>query len=176
MAVLVIGGHHANWGEAAFERLDAVRKYARKTFRNYMDKEVWIDKAVDRYLDTVKRKWEAGKDLRLSLRLLMMHTKRDARKRGRIRHPNLARMVREIREREDTGIDVRNALAKMDDLANVILEMLSHGFKWSEIEQETGRSVWTISKVREELRLKLLDYQPHTPPRKRGRGRPPRNR
>lgn len=172
MSVIVVSGKHDNWFDAALEWRPVVEAYARQVLRNLDTVAFWTEKALDYYMDVVQRKWEPGKDVRLSLKYLVSQARdgaiRDARKRP------LARVAQDLIEQLDTVIDVRMALKRMDDDAQRILVLLSQGYSWKEVEAETGWSVWTISKVREELGRLLVDYQPATQPKKRGRGRPKR--
>ena len=172
MSVIVLKGSADNWFDAAMEHYSDVEAYARRTLRNLDTCAYWTDKVLDYYMMVAESKWQPGKDLRLSMRFLVGSAKRSA-VREQERRP-LARRVKEEQEQMDTVLDVRDALRKMDEVAKRILTMLSEGFTWHEIERETGWSVWTISKVREELADRLTDYQPTTPTRQRGRGRPRR--
>lgn len=172
MSVIVVSGKADNWWDAAMEHYDHVAAYAGKSMRKLDTRGYWIDKACDYYMRVVEEKWEKGKDLRLSLKYLVSDSKRRA-VREQNRRP-LARVAQELIEQMDTVIDVRVAVQKLDEVAQRILILLSQGYSWKEVEAETGWSVWTISKVREELGRLLVDYQPAVPPKKRGRGRPKR--
>jgi uncharacterized protein YerC len=176
MASVILDGQAADWANAAWTHRRLVANYARRSFRHLDAAEFWIDRTVDHFLDVVRRKWQPGEDLRLSLRLLISPIMRKARRELSCRRTktSLARLVKDQQESLDATVDVRIAISRMDDLARRILTMLAEGYQWREVVNEVGYSVVTISKVRDELRHRLADYRPHLPPRRRGPGRPPR--
>ncbi len=174
MSVVIVRGSAESWAEAALEHVTTVQKYARHVMRNLDTAGFWVDRATDSYLDTVRRKWVKGEDLRLNLYLIVAHAKRAAVREQTGRSRLTAQVVRDLREQLDTVVDVRETIRRMDDVAARILTLLSEGYSWAEVEEMTGWSVWTISKVREEFRRFLPDYEPATRPARRGRGRPRR--
>lgn len=169
MSVIVVSGKHDNWFDAAMEFYEQVERYAAYSLRNFDSRSYWTDKTLDGYMDTVRRKWEKGKDLRLSLRFLVRVGTRNAAK-EKSRRP-MAQVVKDLQERLDTVVDVRMALRKMDDAAQRILILLLQGYSWDEVVAETGWTIWTIRKVKQELGRLLVDYQPTTPTRQKGRRR-----
>ena len=179
MSSIIVRGDCSTPGEAAVEHLALIYRYARKSFFMLarQERDHWCEEAVLHFLYTVGRKWKAGQDVVLSMRLLMRPVQRKAHYRSAFkrRHRSQSFFAKHraaaMAHRNDTVVDVRLALGEMCERDRRILELLGQGWQWQEVEKDCGISVWTISRVRDDLRHRLGDYanigQPTT-----GRGRP----